>query len=60
MDSIPELGRSLELEMAKAQVFLPENFQVQRSLAGSSPRGHKEWDTTECDNTLYDICMVGV
>ena len=46
--------------MAKAQVFLPGKFQVQRSLAGYSPWGHKEWNTTEYSNTLYDICMVGV
>ena len=28
-------------------VFLPEEFHGQRSLAGYSPQGHKESDTTE-------------
>ena len=28
-------------------VFLPGKSHGQRSLAGYSPRGHKEWDTTE-------------
>ena len=28
-------------------VFLPEEFQGQRSLAGYSPQGHKESDMTE-------------
>ena len=28
-------------------VFLPREFQGQRSLAGYSPWGHKESDTTE-------------
>ena len=29
-------------------VFLPGEFHGQRSLAGYSPRGHKELDMTEC------------
>ena len=28
-------------------VFLPGKFHKQRSLAGHSPRGHKELDTTD-------------
>ena len=28
-------------------VFSPEGFHGQRSLAGYSPWGHKEWDMTE-------------
>ena len=28
-------------------VFLPGEFQGQRSLVGHSPQGHKESDTTE-------------
>ena len=28
-------------------MFLPGEFHGQRSLAGYSPSGHKEWDTTE-------------
>ena len=30
-----------------APVFLPEEFHRQRSLAGYSPQGHKQLDTTE-------------
>ena len=37
----------LEEEMAIHSVFLPGKFLGQRSLAGYSPRGHKESDTTE-------------
>ena len=37
----------LEKEMATHSVFLPGEFHRQGSLAGYSPRGHKEWDTTE-------------
>ena len=33
--------------MAATLVFLPEESQGQRNLAGHSPRGHKELDTTE-------------
>ena len=33
-------------------VFLLEKFNVQRSLVGNSPRGHKESDTTEWLNTF--------
>ena len=28
-------------------VFLPGEFHGQRSMAGYSPWGHKEWDMTE-------------
>ena len=37
----------LEKEMATHSVFLPEESHGQRSLAGYSPLGHKESDTTE-------------
>ena len=30
-----------------APIYWPGKFQRQRSRAGYSPRGHKEWDTTE-------------
>ena len=33
-------------------VFLPGESHGQRSLVGSSPRGHKESDTTEGLNTM--------
>ena len=36
-------------------VFLPGKFHGQRSLAGSSPWGHKELDTTEHICTQIDI-----
>ena len=39
--SIPGSGRS------PGDVFLPGESHGQRSLAGYSPRGHKESDTTE-------------
>ena len=37
----------LEKGMATHLVFLPGELHGQRSLAGYSPRGHKESDTTE-------------
>ena len=37
----------LEKLMATAPVFLPGKSHGQRGLAGCSPRGHKESDTTE-------------
>ena len=36
-------------------VFLPGEFHGQRSLAGNSPRGHKELDTTEPLTTAQHI-----
>ena len=47
---VQSLGREdpLEKDMAKpTPVFLPGEFYGQRSLAGYSPRGHKESDITE-------------
>ena len=38
---------ALEKGMATMPVFLPEESHGQRSLAGYSPWGHKESDTTE-------------
>jgi len=37
----------LEKEMAPTPVFLPREFHGQRRLAGYSPQGHKESDTTQ-------------
>ena len=37
----------LEKGMAPTPVFLPGQFHGQGSLAGFSPRGYKELDTTE-------------
>ena len=39
--------QSLEKEMATVPVFLPGELLEQRSLAGYSPWGRKEMDTTE-------------
>ena len=44
LGSIPGLGRSLG---QPTLVFLPGEFHGQRSLAGYSPWGRKELDTTE-------------
>ena len=45
---IPGLGRTpLRRQWQPTPVSLPENFHGQRSLAGYSPWGHKESDTTE-------------
>ena len=38
---------SLKKEMQPTPVFLPGELHGQRNLAGYSPRGHKESDTTE-------------
>ena len=46
---IQSLGQEdpLEKEMATTPVFLPQKFHGQRNLAGYSPEGRKESDTTE-------------
>ena len=46
---VGSLGREhpLEPEMATTPVFLPGESHGQRSLAGYSPQGHKELNTTE-------------
>ena len=47
--SVQSLGWEvpLEKEMQSTPVFLPGEFQGQRSLAGYIPWGHKESDTIE-------------
>ena len=47
LGSIPVLGRSLEEDMAAQCSILPGESHGERSLAGCSPRGPKELDTTE-------------
>ena len=51
LSSIPGLGRSPgkgdPLEKLPTPVFWPREFHGQRSLAGYSPLGPKELDTTE-------------
>ena len=46
---VQSLGQedTLEIGMANTPVFLSPESHGQRSLAGYSPRGHKESDTTE-------------
>ena len=38
-------------------VFLPGEFHGQRSLAGYSPQGHKELDTTEATEQHKYMCV---
>ena len=48
LGSIPGLGRfPWRREQLPSLVFLPREIHGQRSLAGYSPWGHKESDTTE-------------
>ena len=47
LGSIPGLERLLEKGSATTPVFLLGDFHGQRSLAGYSPWGHKESNTTE-------------
>ena len=54
MSLIPGLGRSSG--GGSTPVFLPGESHGQRSLAGYSPRGHKESDTTEHSRTrAWDV-----
>ena len=43
----PSREDPLKKGKATTPVFLPGEFHGQRSLAGYSPWGHTEWDTTE-------------
>ena len=43
-------------EWLPTPVFFPGKFHEQRSLAGPSPWGHKESDTTEWVSTLIHTC----
>ena len=47
----------LEREWLSTPVFLPGEFHGQSSLAGYSPWGHKESDTTERLNTAQVVEM---
>ena len=55
--SIPGLGRFPGRERLPTPVFLPEEFHGQRSLAGYSPWGRKELDTTERLSLSYIRCV---
>ena len=51
---IPGSGRSPgEGKWQTTSIFLPGESYGQRSLAGYSPRGHKESDMTEADEHKY-------
>ena len=54
---VQSLGQKdpLEKGMAPTLVFLPGEFQGQRSLAGYSPWGWKEWNTIE--RLIFHTCM---
>ena len=56
--SIPGSGRSPGGGSGDSPVFLPGESHGQRSLAGYSPRGWKESDTTEhtciCTSSIVD------
>ena len=56
---VPSLGWEdpLEKGMATTPVFLPGEPHGQRSLAGYSPRGHRESNTTEAtEHNLLQDC----
>ena len=38
-------------------VFFPGKYHGQRSLAGYSPWGHKEWNTTEATENIHFVCV---
>ena len=46
-------------EWQPAPVFLPGDFHGQRSLAGSSPWGHKELDTSELTPKKDVLFIIG-
>ena len=52
---VRSLGQEDPLEAARhpTPVFLPGDSHGQRSLAGYSPRGRKESDTTDAPSTHY-------
>ena len=52
---VQSLGQedSLEKGMGTTPLFLPGEFHGQRSLAGYSPRGHKELDTLATNTSTF-------
>ena len=56
--SILGLGRSRGEGMATCSITLPQESHGDRSLAGYSPWGHKEWDRAEqlSLHNLTEIC----
>ena len=55
-DSVSIYGIPWRRKRQPTPVFLPEKFHGRRSLAGYSPLGHKESDTTE--QLSMHACMV--
>ena len=43
--------------MATIHILLPRESHGQRSLAGYSPKGHKESDTTEHTHMRLNLCL---
>ena len=58
MGSIPGLERSLREGNGILLLFLPAESHGPGSLAGYSPRGHKESDTTEPLSTRHSTLVV--
>ena len=59
--SIPGLGRfPWRMKWQPTQYSLHAKFHGQRSLAGYSPWGHKELDTTKPECTVISRCFVGL
>ena len=59
MGSIPGLGRSPGGGILATPVFLSGKSHGQRSLAGYSPWGHKESNTTEHTTTTCGVFVPG-
>ena len=56
--SVPGLGRSPgEGHVNPLQYSCPENPHGQRSLAGHSPWGRKDSDTTKYSTAQHSVCM---
>ena len=53
---VPSLGQEdhLRRKWQPTLIFLPGKSHGQRSLAGSSPRGHQDWDMTEATEHSED------
>ena len=56
---ISRSGRSPEKEMATTPVFMPGKSHGQRSMAGYSPRGRQESDTTWTLNSDSHLLCAG-
>ena len=50
-------GRSPGVGKVTTPGFLPGKLHGQRSLAGYSPQGYKEWDTAEHTHTQCNVSL---